>query len=497
MTRLVVWLGLMFLFTTIPAPRGFAAPIPDRPEKLVFPSLNYTPPDPARFRTELKSGAVAYLVPDKELPLVNVVVYLKAGNYLAPPGQEGLGDFLEYLLVRGGTKTRTAEGLDERLAFLGANLASSIADTETSVSLNLLSKDLPEGLQILREILLEPRYQENRFELRKQELLQAIKQRNDRSSDIEARERNFLVYGEKFWLNRHSTAASLNSITRDDLRQFQTRWFHPSNFVVAVSGDFATNTMRDQLDHLFADWPGSSAALPPVPTQADFASPGLYLVDKDVNQGRVSLLLPGIQRDNPDFFPILIMNEILGGGGFISRIVNRVRSDEGLAYSAGSRFPGGTYFPLSFTAAFQSKSRTVAYAISIVLEEMARMAKEPVSDEELNRAKSGQIDRFPRTFATKTQIANTLADDELTGRYRKEPDYWRKYRERVKGVTADDVMRVAKRYLTRDKLAILVVGQKNEIMLGHPNHPVDLPGLAGKVVDLPLRDPLTMKPISK
>src|SRR6266853_2015911 len=118
-------------------------------------------------------------------------------------------------------------------------------------------------------------------------------------------------------------------------------------------------------------------------------SPGIYLVDKDVNQGRVAMMLPGIMRDDPDYFAVTVMNDILGGGGFTSRIVNRVRSDEGLAYDAHTSFPGGVYYPLTFTAAFQSKSRTVPYAASLVLEEIKGLAAAPVSDGELDTSKRG------------------------------------------------------------------------------------------------------------
>lgn len=472
--------------------------IPDRPEKLKFPPLQYEPPNPGDYRVKLKSGPVAYVVPDRELPLINLVIYARTGDYVVPIGKDGVTDLAGYLLTKGGTKSKTAEELDERLAFLAANLNSTIGDTQGSVSLNLLSKDLDEGLAILREVLTEPRFQEEKIKLRKQQLLQSMAQRNDASEDIEGRERRFLAFGEKFWANRYATKADIDGLTREDLVAFHRDWFHPDNFIIAVNGDFDRTAMVAKLEQLFANWPFRGKAAPPVPADTKFATPGGYVVDKEVNQGRVAIMLPGIKRDNPDYFPVIVMNNILGGGGFTSRIVNRVRSDEGLAYSAGSLFQGGVYYPLTFTAAFQSKSRTVAYAISLVLDEMKKMTATPPTEEELTTAKKSFIDTFPRSFATKAMIASNLAQEEFTGRYQKEPDFFKKYRSRFEAVTAADVQRVAKKYLTPEKAAILVVGEKKEILLGHPNHPVKLEDVvSGKLHDVPLRDPLTMQPLTK
>lgn len=484
---------------TPPAAAKQAADIPARPERLIFPPLRYDAPNQADYRVQLKSGPVAYVAPDRELPLVNIVVYIRAGQYLGPAGKEGLAHLTGYLLARGGAGTNSAEQLEERLAFLAAKLESEIGDTQGAVSLNLLSKDLDEGLAILRDVLTVPRFQDDKIALRKQQLLQDMKQRNDDSANIEAREKGFLALGEDFWANHLPTAGSIESITHADLESFHRQRFAPQNYIIAVSGDFDRAAMIAKLEALCAAWPYTGETPPAVPTNTTFAAPGIYLVDKpEVNQGRVSMMLPGITRDNPDYHAVTVMNDILGGGGFTSRVLNRVRSDEGLAYQAGTRFPGGVYFPATFTALFQSKSRTVPYAAAIVLDEMRKIAAEPVTEKELDTSKRAFIERFPRNFDSKAKIVAAFASDELTGRYAKDPQFWKNFRPKIDAVTRNDVQRVAQKYLTPDRLVLLVVGNRSDILLGHPDHTVKLSELStGKLNDVPLRDPLTMKPMSK
>jgi predicted Zn-dependent peptidase len=462
-TRTFAAAALAALLSAAALGQAAVSTIPSRPENLKYPPLSWNPPDPAAHRVTLAGGTVAYLVPDSELPLVNIVILVRTGQWVTPAGKEGVEDLAGYLISKSGTASMTAEQLDERTAFLAAQLNSSVGETQGSVSINLLSKDLDEGMKILRE----------------------------------GRERGFLAMGEKFFANAYDTQATVSSVTKEDVAAFHRRWFHPANFVVAANGDFDRADMVARLNALFADWPFKGDVAPAVPSDPAFAAPGVYLVDKDVPQGRVSMMLPGAMRDDPDFFPAIVMNDILGGGGFTSRITNRVRSDEGLAYSAGSIFGGGVYWPGIFRASFQSKSPTVTYATSIVLQEMAGIVSKPVSAEELATAKTSFIETLPRGFATKAQIAGTFAQDELTGRYAKDPTYWSTYRAKIDAVTAADVQRVARRFLDPSKLVVLVVGKKEDILKGDGKHDVSLASIGGgRLVDVPLRDPMTMKPMA-
>ena len=474
----------------------FAADIPSRPEKLKFPALKYEPPKGSDYRVELKSGPVAFVVPNRELPLISISILVRTGKYNEPKGKEGLAAMTGYLLSKGGTKSHSAEALEERLAFLAAGLSSNIGDTSGSVGVNLLSKDLEEGLAILREVLTVPRFQRDRFDLYKTQQIQSMKQRNDDSRNIERRELVRLAYGDHFFRSQSPTKASIDSITVSDLRSFHRDWFHPGNFVVSVSGDFDRKEMVLKLEKLFSDWSPKGKTAKPVPTNKKFAKAGIYIVDKEVNQGRVDIMLPGIMRDNPDYYAVQVMNDILGGGGFTSRITNRVRSDEGLAYSAYSYCPGGTYFPRTFVAGYQSKSRTVLYAAQIVLEEMRKITQEEVTDKEIETAKASYIQTFPQAFETKGAIASTFASEEFTGRLSNNPNYFDNFRSKIRAVTKADVQRVAGKYLTPDKVAILIIGDKEEILKGHPDHLVSVDSLtSGGVKDIPMRDPFTLQPL--
>jgi len=396
------------------------------------------------------------------------------------------------LMRSGGTAHYTAEEFDEEADFLAANISSFVGSVSGNASVNFLSKDLDKALELFFDMLRNPAFQQDRLDLHKSQQLQRIERRNDRTEEIEAREWNRLMYGDKHFSNAYSTRASLTSLTREQLIEFHMRYYRPSNFIFAVSGDFETQEMKSKLEKAMAGWTDSGEPTARVPKPDFVPVPGIYMVNKpEVNQGRISMGHLGIMRGNPDEFAIDMMNDILGGSGFTSRIMNRVRSDEGLAYNAGSAFTAGIYYEGEFRAAFQSKSATAAQAAQIVLDEIERMRKEKVSTQELETVKNNAIEVFPRTFATASSIAATFASDEFTDR---DPRYWDTYRDKISAVTVDDVHRVAMEYLHPDKLVILAVGNLEDILRGNVDKPdYSFKKMAGgKITRIPLPDPATM-----
>jgi zinc protease len=492
---------------------ALAAPVaaqgPSHPDRLQYPTFRYVPPKAAPYRVKLSNGMIAYLVPDRGTPLVNVAVLMRLGPQLDPTGKEGLAGMCANLLTRSGTATRTAEQVEARVASLGATLESGIGggggrfmgggglplgNTEGRASVNVLAKDLDEGLDLLTDCLRGAAFQADRVKLFKDQAQQNMKRRNDESGEIEDREWSVLLRGEDHWSNHFTTQASLEGITTDDLKAFQRRYVGPRNFILAVSGDFDRATMVRKLEKAFGKWPttGERPATPTAPARPSQA--GWYMVEKDVNQGRVSIGLPTIDRYDADWAAARIMNDILGGGGFTARLVNRIRSDEGLAYSVNSRIEGGTYYAEPWRLVFQSKVRSVAFATQIAMTEIQRMRDSLVTPTELEASRAKFVESLPTQFETAGAIAGVLAVEELTGRYERDPAYFADYATRLNAVTAEDVRRVARRLLDPARMTVLMVGDTKSMLLGDDKHDASIVKMAGgDPKRLPLRDPLTMK----
>jgi zinc protease len=469
------------------------AQIPSHPTDLTYAPLEFTAPQSAEHRHELSNGVVVFVVEDHELPLASVSVLVRTGSYLDPPDKIGLASLTGNQMRAGGTTRLGAAEFDEEAAFLAAQIGSSIGGTSGRASLGCLTKDLDVCLDLFFDMLRNPAFDEGRLALAKSQSVQGMERRNDATQGIERREFSRLIRGTSHFTTAPGTRASIEAITRDDLVAFHRQYFHPGNFLFAVSGDVDTTAILADLERRLDGWEIGAGSVPPVPAPDFTPEPGLYVVNKpDVNQGRVTIGHLGIQRDNPERYKLLIMNDILGGGGFSARLLTRVRSDEGLAYSVSSSFSAGTYYPGVFQAGFQSRSETIARATAIVIEEIERMRTELVEPEELSNSIASFVDTFSRNFSSAGATAGLFVGDEFTGR---DPAYLASYRDNIASVTAEDVLDVAKRYLDPQKLVFLVVGNVDAILAGDPEQPeFSLESLSpGAVTRIPLPDPFTME----
>lgn len=477
-----------------PAARGQLpadAGLPARPEQIPVTPVEFVVPERAAFRSELAGGIPLYHAESREFPLVEVRLSFRGGAYLDPAGKAGLATAMGALVRTGGSATHTPDALDEAFDQLAAQVSVSVGETRSTASLNCLKDELDACLDLFVGMLRSPRFDAGRLKVLKDGRLEAMRKRNDDASDVLAREWDALMYGRDHYLGRVSTKADLDAIDAAGMKAMHARIFHPGNLIVQVSGDVSRDDITKRLDARFAGWAkGELAPAPPAPTAE--LKPGLYHVQKEIPQGKVRFGMRGITRDDPDALAIRVMNDILGGGGFTSRITKKVRSDEGLAYGARSAFASQVEFPGEFVVWTESKNETVALATQLMLAEVRRIRTEPVSTEELETAKTSLIATFPRTFESKAGTLALFADDEMTGR---PDDYWSTYRERVAAITADDVLRVAQEHLDPEKLAFLVVGDWEPIAAGDLGKRASMAEFHGGAVQkLPLRDPLTDRP---
>jgi zinc protease len=472
-----------------------AQAIPARPEQLTFPPVVFKTPLAKDLKAKLKNGIPAYLAPNgaEGAPLVRLTVSWRGGAYLDPKGKEGLAALFGSQLAQGGTATREPAKIEDQLEALAATLSASCGETTGQISLQVLAKDLDAGLELLAEALTRPAFAEDRLELAKRQARQALSRRNDTVTSIASYQFNGLLFGPDHFASAEPTAASLDSITRADLQAFQARLLHPGNLVVSVAGAFERRGMLDKLNRtLGALKPGPLAKVSPkVPAPAFTRQPGIYFTDKDAPQAMVTWAMPGLRRSDPQWHAAYVMNQLLGGPGFTSRLMKTIRSNEGLTYGVYSALGAGAHWRGDLVGRMQTKNRSVAYALRLALAEMQKLKDAPATEEELRVIKDGITESFPSQWPSKQAIANRFAEETLQGW---PEDWWADFREKIHAVTVADVQRMAKQYLDLEHLVILVVGKGAEAKPGDTDHPGTLQELANlPFVELPLRDPQTGK----
>jgi len=406
-------------------------------------------------RVTLPNGMRLLLLEDHELPLIEMSARIRTGSMYEPAEKVGLADIAGEVMRTGGTPTMTGDEIDEALEAMAASVETGIGLDYGWASLSVLKEDIDKTLAIMADVLMHPAFPPDKIELAKIQQRSAVSRRNDEPDSIASREFDKLIYGPQSVYARHTEYATIDAITRDDLVAFHKRFFGPNRVMAAVWGDFETEDMVQRIEKAFTGWKKVDTEVPPPPkVDYEFVRTVNLAPRPDLNQSNILLGHIGGRRNDPDYFALVVMNQILGGG-FTGRLFKNVRSRQGLAYSVFGTYGAEYVYPGQFVLGCQTKSESTVKAIQGIVDEIEKIRQAEVTDEELKLAKDSFLNSFVFNFDTEGEIVGRL----LTYEYYGYPaDFLLQTRDRVEKVTKADVLRVAKEHLHPDAVQILVVG---------------------------------------
>jgi zinc protease len=388
---------------------------------------------------------------------VTLQLLIDSGSRRDPSGEEGLA----YLTAKGllhGTSKRTINQINEELDFLGASLSSSSERDYATLTLKILKKDLEKGFDLFMEVLTQPIFPEEEITREIEKILAAIQSEEDQPEEVAEKaflEALFLKspYGHPVEWSKESVP----KLKREEVIRFYRSCYHPNNAILAVVGDITNDEIKSKLIPRLENW--GKAEIPKSPFVSSFEKEKkMVKINRPITQANIILGNAGVSRDNPDFYRLAVMNYILGGGGFASRLTEAIRNKTGLAYSVASFFDPGKYSG-SFQIILQTKNSSAREAISLALQQMERIQKELVLEKELESAKKYLIGSFPMRFDTQSKLANFLSQVEYYGLGL---DYPEKYPSLIRSVSREDVLRVAKKYLHPERYVLVIVADLNE-----------------------------------
>jgi predicted Zn-dependent peptidase len=448
--------------TAPPAPASAARLTPDAPFRQLPPGPgpvpSFHPPPWKRFK--LKNGLEVFLVEFHDLPLVDFNLMIKTGGAANPPDRAGLADLTANMLDE-GTKTRSALAIAGEVASLGATLSTGSTWDASNVSLQTLTKNLDPALALFADVVVSPLFDDKEFARVRDNLTTAITRRKDSPPTVANLALARLLYGQKHPYGWPMTGVeeSIKKLTPADLHAFYDAYYRPGNAALIVAGDTTEAALRPKLEAAFAKWKGHKGAARklPAPTAAASATRA-FLIDKaDAPQSSIRVGGIGIERTNPDYFPVTVMNLILGGGFY--RLDLNLREGKGWTYGARSTFDSRRT-PGPFSAGGEFVAPHTADSVGEILKEMNGLRDADVTDAELARAKDQIIKSYPARFATRANVAAQLAELAIFGL----PDsYLTDYTTKIAAVTKADVRRVARKFLDPGKFTIVVVGDKKSV----------------------------------
>jgi zinc protease len=408
-------------------------------------------------RVTLDNGIRLVMSQQRSVPIVAINCIVDGGARVDPPGKAGLASMTGSLLSE-GTKGRTSEEISRLIDSLGGSFSTGASSDWILASAAVLSRDFATGVDLIARSLREPTFPPEEVERRRKETLGELEADEDQPGIVAQRAFRKAVFGDAAYGSPvDGTPATVSALTRDDIVEYHAREIQPGRTICAIVGDVPTAEMKETVQRLLGDWKQSGT---PLEAKVASAPPAKsVVVDRPVTQASIVLGQIGVARSNPDYFPILLMNYVLGGGGFNSRLMQTIRTKGGLAYSVSSHFEGNK-LPGPFQVALQTKVESAAEAIRLVREEIVRLHREGATADELQQAKDYLTGNFPLRLDSTGKLAGFLGQVEYFGLG---DDYIEKYAERVRAVTLDDVRRAAGKYLHPDALVQVVVGPATKL----------------------------------
>ena len=416
---------------------------------------------PSIDKRKLSNGLNVWIVKESELPIVSMNMVFNSGGTADPQDRAGLASFTSSL-INSGTKTRSAVDIANQLQSLGASVGAGSGWDSANVSMQSLTKNLDKALEIYADVIMNPTFPDTEFKTLQGRSLNALKQRKDNANAISSVVYPTLLYGKNHPYGKPlgGDENSIKALSRNELEKFYATYYRPNNATLIVVGDADAKTLLPKLETAFAGWKAGDVPAVATPENVTFEKAGIYVVDKPgAAQSVLSIGQIGVSRDNPDYFPLMVMNSILGGQ-FSARVNMNLREDKGYTYGArtawGFRRGAGP-----FEASADVQTAVTKESVQEFLKELSGIrGAVPVTAAELEYNKQSIIRRYPQAFETVGQISGQLSNLVVYGL----PDsYFNDYIAKVNAVTLDDVNRVANKYLTPDKMAILVVGDRKSI----------------------------------
>lgn len=429
-------------------------------------------------RVQLDNGLVIFLQENHELPLVSGTAIIRGGERDVPAQKAGLADIYGQVWRTGGTTAKTGDELDDFLEMRAARVETSADDDSASISFNTLKGQLEPVFGVWLDLMRNPAFRDEKIDLAKRQVNTAIARRNDSPDAIAAREANKLLWGAGTPYGRVSEYDTVAAVTRDDLLAFHKQYACPNNLIIGIAGDFDAKAMERSLRKAFASWKRGPAAPKEEFTQK--ASRGVYFVPKeDVTQSTIVLLHPGTRKDDPEYHAIQVLNEVFGGG-FSGRLMNRIRTEKGLAYSVGGGIGTGYDIPGSFRINMGTKSGSTLEAIESLYGEMENIRENVVTAGEIGLAKESLLNSFVFMLDTPEKVLTQRMTLEFYGY---PADFLERYRAGIEKITAADLQRVAQKFIRPDELALLVVGNEKEF-----DKPFSTRGEV-KIIDITIPEP--------